>query len=88
MKLSERMRQTAKSKSTSASIWDNWEAGGWDGLADEVAQLEDHLEEVEGYLSYERHCVGKLKAENEALKVSIRRLMELEPILTGGDDGI
>ncbi len=40
MKLSERIRQTAKSKELSASVWDNWEVSGWKELADEVSRLE------------------------------------------------
>jgi len=37
----------AKSKEQSASIWDNWEAGGWESLADEIAQLEEKIEKLE-----------------------------------------
>ena len=56
MKPSERIRQTAKLKATSASIWDNWEVGGWNGLADEVEKLEADN--------------AALKRENKALRAN------------------
>lgn len=67
MKLSKKLRKVARQMEESASIWDNDQTKGWDELADEAEGLEDHLEEVDGYLSYERSQVVKLKAENAKL---------------------
>ena len=78
MKLSKKLRKIARQMEESASIWDNDQTEGWDELADEAEGLEDHLEEVNGYLSYERSQVDKLKIALGMIIGIAPRIEELE----------
>lgn len=66
MKLSERLYKTADDFDKSESIWER--RMPWRKLADEVAQLEAHVEELDGYWQFEIAQRNKAEAKNEKLR--------------------
>jgi hypothetical protein len=69
-----------------AAMWDG-ENGKWitiDDVADEVAQLEAELEEINGYLDYERSVVAKQKKELQQTQDEVARLRKELNLVTDG----